>query len=79
MQVSKLRLSRFRRHGFVVLVTVSSSGQVEAAIVVVEEGFLAVVRPLRNVVRCADRNHASMAWHGGQVRTAAAAMSKLRL
>ena len=40
---------------------VGQQGQVEAAIAVVEEGFLAVVPPLRNVVRCADRNHASMA------------------
>jgi hypothetical protein len=45
----------------------------------VEEGFLAVVPPLRDVVRRADRNHASMAWDGRQLCTAWAAVSKLSL
>ena len=58
---------------------VGEQGQVESAITVVEEGFLAVVPPLRNVVRCADRDHASMAWHDRELRTDATAVSKLRL
>jgi hypothetical protein len=51
--------------------------RLEATIAVVEEGFLAGVPPLRDVVRGADRNHASMAWDGRQLRTAWAAVPKL--
>jgi hypothetical protein len=57
----------------------SQQGQVEAAIAVVEEGFLAVVSPLRNVVRRAHRNHASMAWHGRKSRIAWTEVSQLSL
>jgi hypothetical protein len=54
-------------------------GQVESAITVVEEGFLAVISPLRNVVRRTHRNHASMAWHRRKFRTASTKVSKLSL
>jgi hypothetical protein len=57
----------------------SQQGQIEAAIAVVEEGFLAVVSPLRNMVRRAHRNHASMAWHGRKSRIAWTEVSKLSL
>jgi hypothetical protein len=45
----------------------------------VEEGFLAVISLLRNVVRRAGRNHASTAWHGRQSRPTSTAVSKLSL
>jgi hypothetical protein len=36
-------------------------GQVNVTVAIAEEDFLAVVSPLRYVVRCADRDHASKA------------------
>jgi hypothetical protein len=38
---------------------------VGVAIGIVKKNGLAVVPPLRNVVRDTDRNHARDAWHGG--------------
>jgi hypothetical protein len=43
---------------------VSEQAAVRAAVKVVEENGLAVVPPLRDVVRYADRDHARDAWHG---------------
>jgi hypothetical protein len=52
---------------------------IEAAVAVVDEDFLAVVPPLRDVVRRAHRHHASTAWHGFQLGTGGQPLSKLRL
>jgi hypothetical protein len=50
-----------------------------AAVAVVDEDFLAVVPPLRDVVRRAHRHHASTARHGLQLGTGGQPLSKLRL
>lgn len=50
--------------------------QIQAPVGIGEEDFLAVIPPLRDVLRYAHRNHASGAWHDSYYATTSLVLSK---